>query len=780
MRTGLLVLGLVILVGVLAQCGCVFALGVDTNHLSPSFSFDKPKAPDLFFKTTDSFKINNPENTTINFTVSKVEESNIRIIPSPSSGKIARRGSVPITLTIEVNSGLPEGDYERTIEVNPGGIIIYVNINVKHKTELVVSPLTINFGSVDVDEEVQKQVTFKERLGYKPLTVSLSWKEGNNWVRPSDNHFTIPASGSKSIYFTLSKNKPGWKSYKKSYSWSYSVRSEGGNYETSLRTDLKLPPKLSLDSSAYEKIIFDRPKSEKPTFYRDVKIGVGNKGYYSMSVKDVSKSGFGDLNVRVKSKPSSVGGYSCSNIILSVEAPYDTEERSYAGKVHVDCGEAGSGYASVTIKIEQVVSLYVSPTTIDFNGVEILTEEKEMKVTLSETLGYKSVRDITIGKIRGPAWISVSPTSFYGIPPEESDTATFALFFRGEAIVGKVSNWEYVVESANAGTHKIIISAEALPPDLSVIYNDLGSINQKDIYKRSEAKEVVSESITVLDISKAKELSGEDWGHVISVATQTATALKSMDEFTGVEGEEKGRLFPKLLVATTLTQFVKGSAVSIADSEIRSHATKASSALESLIKGVLTEAALYFEDVGRDSEASNCLEAVKAYSSAAEAYELLGNPKKAEGYNIKTSVFSEKHDNLVTIANDGRVQAEMEIAHHRSKLSEIAGSAVLLNPFAYERVSTGYDFANSKYSKAIKRYELAGEKRMAEDSSNRLTELKEEWKFLWTAFCIYMIILTFLFSFIVFRLTKGTADFLRDSAEERLGDVVSGLFSMRG
>ena len=772
MRTGLLVLGLVILAGVSAQCECASALDVPSS-LSLSFTFDKPK-PTTFSGTT-SFTISNPENATISFTVSDdTTETGIDIYPSPASGIINPFRSATITLNVIVSSDLREGRHTGRVKIgyDESSRTIPIYIDVKHKTLLGVSPLTIDFGKVDIDEEVRKQVTFREKLGYKSLSVSLS-RNGNTWVTPSETSFSVPASGSKSIYFTLSKNKPGWKSYKKSYSWSYSVSSEGGYYEISLRTDLKLPPKLSLDSSAYEKIIFDRPKSEKPTFYRDVKIGVENKGYYSMSVKDVSKSGFGDLKVRVKSKPSSVGGYSRSNIILSVEAPYDTEERSYAGKVHVDCGEAGSGYASVTIKIEQRVSLYVSPTTIDFDGVEILTEEKEMKVTLSETLGYKSVRDITIGKIRGPAWISVSPTSFYGIPPEESDTATFALLFRGEAIVGKVSNWEYLVETANAGTHKITISAEALPPDLSVIYNDLSSINQKDIYKRSEAKETVSESITVLDISKAKELSGEDWGHVISVATQTATALKSMNEFTEAKGEEKEKFFPKLVVATTLSQLVKGSAMSISDLEIRSHATKGSSALEGLTKEVLTEAASYFEDVGRDSEASNCLEAVKAYSSAAKAYELLGDSQKAGEYGEKTSKFSDMHDNLVTTANDDRVQAEMKIPHIRSKLSEIAGSTVLLNPFAYEKVSTGYDFAKSKYTESIKRYEVAGEKRMAEDSSKRLTELKEEWKFLWTAFCIYMIILTFLFSFIVFRLTKGTADFLRDSAEERLGDVVS-------
>lgn len=773
MRTGLLVLGLVILVGVLAQCECVSALEVPSS-LSLSFTFDKPK-PTTFSETT-SFTLSNRENDTISFTVSDVTtETGIDIYPSPTLGIINPFGSNTITLEVKVSSDLSEGSHTGKVEIGYDGssCTIPIYIDVKHKTQLDVSPLTINFGSVDVDEEVQRQVTFKEKLGYKSLSVSLSRREGNTWVRPSVNHFTIPAGGSQTIYFTLSKNKPGWESYKKSYSWRYSVSSEGGNYDISLRTDLKLPPKLSLDSSAYEKIIFDRPKSGKPTFYRDVKIGVENKGYYSMSVERVSISGFGDLNVRVKSKPSRVGGYSRSNIILSVEAPYDTEERSYTGKVHVDCGEAGSDYVSVTIKVEHGVALSVSPASINFGGVEILTEEKEQKVTLSETFGYKSVRDVTISKISGPAWISISPTSFYGIPPEESDTATFILLFRGEAMVGKVYNWEYVVETANAGTHKITISAEALPPDLSVIYKDLGSINQKDIYKRSEAKEIVSESITVLDIAKAKELSGEDWGHVISVATQTASALKSMDEFTGAKGEAKVELFPKLVVATTLTQLVKGSAVSISDFEIRSHAMKGSSALESLIKEVLTEAASYFVGIGRDSEASNCLEAVKAYSSAAEAYELLGDSQKADEYGEKTSEFSEMHDNLVTAANDDRVKAEMEIIHIRSKLSEIAGSTVLLNLFAYEKVSTGYDFAKSKYSEAIERYELAGEKRMAEDSSTRLTELKDEWEFLWMAFCIYMFILIVLFSFIVFRLTKGTADLLRDSAEERLGDVVS-------
>jgi hypothetical protein len=770
MRTGLLVFGLVILLCVLAQCECVSALNVNPQSISLDFVFDKPKATTPFFTETAKFTITNPENTT-GFTVHGVG-GDIEITPSPTSGEIARGGSVTITLTIKVNSGLSEGSHSREIVVNPGNIVVPITINVVHKTQLKVSPLTIDFGSVDVDQEVKKQVKFEETLGYKSIDVTLSKTKGNDWVKPDEYSFPVSKENPKTIYFTLSKNKPGWESYKKSYSWSYSVRSDGGNYEITLRTELKLPAKLSLDRSAYEKILFDIPKSERPIFYRDVKIGLENKGYYDMVITRVYLSGFSGLDVRLTSNPSRVRGYSSSNIVLSVEAPYSTKEGSYTGTVLVDCGDAGAEDARVTIQIEHGVKLVVSPTRMDFGGVEILTEEKEQKVTLRETFGYKSVRDVTITKTSGPPWISVTPASFYGIPPEESDTASLSLLFRGETIVGKIFEWEYAVKTANAGTHKITMSAEALPPDLAAIYSDLNSIKLRPIFKHPKAKEAVSECITALDIAKAKELSGNDWGHVISVATQTTTALASMDEFTEARGEEKGTLFPKLVVATTLTQLVTGNAKSILDREIQAHAAAGSSALDGLTKEVLPDAAVYFDAVGRESEDTNCLETVKAYTSAAEAHDLLGDSQKAALYEEKTAQFSALHDELVTTANDGRVESELTITHVRSKLSELAGSAVLLNPFAYDKVSAGYDFAKYNYGAAIKKYEFAGETRMAEDSSTRLNELKKEWWFLWIAFCIYMSLLILLFSFILFRLTKGTAEFLRDSAEKRLGDVI--------
>jgi len=749
------------------------ALEVSPSTLSVSFTFDKPKAENPTFSKTTSLTLRNTKNATVNIiSITDTSPEGITVQATPSSGVIEPYASISVSLKVEVSSSVSEGQHngEVTVTSDDGTYTIPISISVLHSAKLEVSPLSVDFGRVDVDEGATASVTFKETLGYKSLDVSLSRKSGNEWTYPSESSFSVDPGGSKTISFYLAESKPGWESYRRSYSWTFSATSVGGTYNIKFDAELLLPPKLSVGRSASCTITFDKPKSGKPVFRKNLYIPIKNRGYYSMNVNRVSLSGFTSKPKVTVDYPSSVGGYSTKNIVLSIKAPYDTREGTYSGKVHIDTGSAGSADVSVSIGIKYGVRLEVSPTRKNFGGVEIFTEERDVKVTLKETLGYKSINNVLIKKISGPGWISISPTSIPGIPPEGSDIVTFTLKFRGEAETGKEYEWVYSVETGNAGSKTVTMLAEALPPDLSAIISELNSLKSGDTARYPETGTAISKSLDMLDAAKKKVLSAEDWNFVMSTATQTVTVLNLLNKYLG--SEDKSMAFSNLQSGAMLSKFVSGNAYSIFDGEVRSHAKKSAEGLDKLVSNLLSEAASYFESRGHNSENTNYLEAARAYKCAASAYELLGD-SKSDTYKHSFEEMVKRHDELVISANENRVNAERELKLLEPELLEIGNAHVILNPFAYDDISGGYDYALSTYSDVIEKYGRAGEVRMKGDAEKRFSEIKKNWMFISTLFYAYMLFLSIIFVLVVFRLSKGVVDYLRDSGEIMLGDVVN-------
>ena len=740
---------------------------------SVSFTFDRPKAENPTFTDTTSFTLRNTKNATVNIiSITDTSPEGITVQATPSSYVINRYDSITVSLVVVVKCSLSEEppNGEVTVTSDDGTYTIPISISISHGVKLEVSPLSVDFGRVDVDEGATASVTFKETLGYKSVSVSLSRKSGNEWAYPGESSFSVDPCGSKTISFYLAESKSGWESYRRSYSWTFSATSEGGNYNIKLDAELLLPPKLSVGRSASCTVTFDKPKSGKPTFRKNFYIPVKNQGYYSMSINRVSLNGFSSKPKVTVDYPSSVGGYSTKNIVLSVEAPYDTREGTYSGKVNIDAGSAGSADVSASIKIEYGIGLDVSPISKDLKRVEIYTEEKDVKVTLKETLGYKSINNVLIKKVSGPEWISVSPTGIPGIPPEGSDTVTFTLKFRGEAEVGKEYKWTYSVDTENAGSKTITLKAKA-DLDRSKVIAELNALKSSTVAQRyPAARTAISESLSMIDVPEEKVLIAEDWGFAMSAATQTATVLNLTNKY--LDDKERSMAFSNLQSGAMLSKFVSSNAGSIADSEVRSHAKESADALDNLMSNILSEAASYFEEKGQKSETTNYLEAAKAYKCTATAYELLGDTK-GETYKHNFEEMVKQHDDLVIGANENRVNAERELMLLEPKLSEIGSVHVILNPFAYDDVSSGYYYALSTYSDVIEKYGHAGEVRMKSDSENRFSELKKDGKSISTLFFAYMVFLSIIFMLVVFRLSKGVVDYLRDSGEIMLGDVVN-------
>jgi len=61
---------------------------------------------------------------------------------------------------------------------------------------------------------------------------------------------------------------------------------------------------------------------------------------------------------------------------------------------------------------------------------------------------------------------------------------------------------------------------------------------------------------------------------------------------------------------------------------------------------------------------------------------------------------------------------------------------------------------------------------MSEDAGKHLKELKGEWRFILIGFYAFMVVMIAVFAFVLFRSVKGMTAYMRDSNEERLGDVV--------
>jgi hypothetical protein len=62
---------------------------------------------------------------------------------------------------------------------------------------------------------------------------------------------------------------------------------------------------------------------------------------------------------------------------------------------------------------------------------------------------------------------------------------------------------------------------------------------------------------------------------------------------------------------------------------------------------------------------------------------------------------------------------------------------------------------------------------MKNDAENQFSEIKKTWGLISALFYAYLVFLSILFVLVVFGLSKGVVNYLRDSGEIMLGDVVN-------
>ncbi|MFQ6063838.1 MAG: hypothetical protein ACE5J9_11810, partial [Methanosarcinales archaeon] len=468
-----------------------------------------------------------------------------------------------------------------TIHSDKGDKSINIEVSVKHLVKIEVTPYTLpytlDFGEVGRNQTPPPEsITIKETLGYKSAeNIQITKIIGNNWITVSSYPSTITAGGSITVDFTMIESKDPDHN---DYTWKYQIfSSNAGSAEVTITAYLLLPAKLGDIPDFEVSFLFNKPKGTVSRYKHDVYIKLKNLGdedlnLYSYSLK-IIKVPSGGIYFDVSNIPSTITirGKETKNVKLTVNAPYDTPEGIYNGKILVDAGSAGSDYSEITIKIEWGVEVSINPLRIDFESVEV-KKSKSKAVHIQELIGYKSVK-VDLSKISGGGWLDISKTSLT-VPAGKSTKITLTLAPRGDAIPGKIYNWKYYVKIQYIGTKILEISAKILPIDLTELKNNIQSMRRTPISKKYiEVENIISNSADMLYQSEKRQISTEDWKHVPQVGSGVSLLLNEInDAEVLIDNGEHNNAFKEIVMASVSSEIIKVHANLISDKEVRKYA----------------------------------------------------------------------------------------------------------------------------------------------------------------------------------------------------------------
>ncbi|MCK4731093.1 MAG: hypothetical protein KAT65_01425, partial [Methanophagales archaeon] len=616
---------------------------------------------------------------------------------------------------------------------------IDIPISITHKAKLGVSPTSVTFERIDATESRSKAktVTFSEVLGYKPITVTLDRRSGNDWMtfsldRPekTKGSFVLDAGGSKSIIFGFEPSGITPDNCRRYYSWTYSVSStEGAGSSTiNLKGEICCPAKLSYNSRASMTIKFDRPKIERRTYRTTARISVSNKGCMQMHLKPPSVTNpSANATLSVGKYPSSVSGYDTEDIELGISAPYYASEGTHYSTLYLDAGDAGRGEVDITIEILWPVdfkissdSVYftLSPPSIDFGSLELKErgyEKGEMNLTLTETYWYKPVQNLRLSP-RGEygKWVK-GVRKYPEIPPGESRNFTVKIEPGLEAVPEDYS-WMCDLSADDIKAKRIEVNAKIVPMNISMMIERFKSFRNSSLYSRYPSTEdIISNGVAILELVEESEIDKEDWKK-IPILTKGALSLLSAlnDTIVFTENKTYGEAVESLLISSVSLSTIAANS-DLESLELSDYAPAISTGADTTAGEVMKEAAKMLELRGWDiknavahaearsdirglTDEENVLNASLSYQYAATIYGLLRDKEKRLGSVEEESMLMDKHDELVSVANDLRFEAENMIFDSKEKdLVRIWDLYLILNPYYdYGPASTNYWLAQRK------------------------------------------------------------------------------------
>lgn len=780
----LIIIGILLII----LCTCIAAsaqqptIDVSPQQINVDFAFNIPKSSNPHYSKTVSLDIsNNGDSELIIYSITSSNPNSYITITVLNNQQfsIPNGSSKSISISVSADKESGEGTYTGYISIvsNAETKEVDIKVTITHYASIEVIPSTLSFGRVGRTQTPTETLTIKETLGYKSAeNIQITKISGNNWINVGSYPSTIPAGGSINVDFTMIESKnPDYNNY----TWKYQISSSNaGSAEVTINAYLLLPAKLGDIPNFEVSFLFNKPKGTVSRYRNNVYIKLKNIGDETLNLSSYSlkiiKVPSGGIYFDVSNIPSTITiqGKETKEVKLTVNAPYDTPEGIYNGKILVDAGSAGSDYSEITIKIEWGVEVSISPLKIDFESVEV-KKSKSKAVHIQELIGYKSVK-VDLSKISGGGWLDISKTSLI-VPAGKSTKIDLTLAPRGDAIPGKTYKWKYYVKIQYIGTKIIEVSAKILPIDLTELKNNIQNMRRTPIYKKyTEVENIISNSADMLYQSEKRPISTEDWKHVPQVGSGVSLLLNSLnDAEVLIDNGEHNNAFKEIVMASVSSEIIKVHANLISDKEVRKYAVAIQQNTKSLMNTIQTNSAIYFEKEAILKQSENLIESEKAYRNAATLFHLLGNTEKELKYKNKAYRMLIEHDKLVEEANNGRIKAAHLINNIKeSEMINILGKSLLLNPFNYDTTIEGYNTAKSMYTNASRQYRLAGELLLNKDTEEELKSLENSMRSILIIFYFACVFYAIIFVYSIKRIIIGMMDYWNDINEKDLGNYL--------
>ncbi len=787
------------------ECASASDMKVSPKTLSVDFKFDQPKVSAHYSKpaTFTIYNTASDSNKTISGTVSPVS-GDIRITPNPLSfSNIPAGGSKSITLTIEASPSASDGTHIEKVIINSdeGTEEVEVRVTITYYAEIEVSPSPIDFGRVGRTESPSRTIEIREVLGYKSAEgVSISWISGNNWVEP-DKYYIGSVSHSSSISVTF-KIKSEKYPVRNKYSWKYKITSNNaGSTTIHIEAYILMPPKLGRLYDEDLEIKFDKPKGTVRKYDRYIDVRVRNEGDETMYFKSKFTEYPSGITIKIDNPSGSVSGKSSKNIRLHIVAPYDAPEGTYTGRLFIDATDkdgkynAGRGSVDITIVIKWPVDFTISPPSIDFESIELKEkgyEKKSVNITLTEFYHYKPVRNLRISKSGEYGnWLK-EEMDFTKIPPGASRNITFSIEPGLEA-VPKDYSWKYAISASEISGKRMEVKAKIIPLNITKMIEGFTSFRGSPLYDNYPSSEfIISNGVEMLEVVERSAIGAEDWKKIPILMKGTLSLLSSLNDGI-ISSEEKnyGKAVESLWTASVSTSSIESNS-ELNNWDISGYAKDISAGADKTTEEVLideakmlelrgwdikkaVEYAMALDDISGLKEEENVLESALSYQYAATIYGpgLLNDKEKRLECMYEESRMMDKHDELVSDATDLRIKAENNISNSKENdLIRVWDIYLLLNPYKYDTFSANYGSAERYREDALKKYKVAGELLMAENTETELEEVKSERSYILSMFLLACILYAAAFIYAINRVIMGTVAYIRDMYEREVGDIV--------
>ncbi len=546
------------------------------------------------------------------------------------------------------------------------------------------------------------------------------------------------------------------------------------SYSFDIEVDRLIPAKLaSMANIDAGTVVFNKPRSsmESTGYVVEKSILIVNEGDATMSVTSIGQYGTPGAGITFTASPASlsVPAKESAQATIKIKIPVSAPEGTLSGTIQVNAGKAGSQNIPVTIVVKHEVKLGISSYSSDFGNVDLL-ESVQKHITLSETLGYKSIHNVSA--TRNPAqnktgngkddWMLVSLPS-QTIAAGGSVNLAFTLRFRGETGIGQLYDWGYMIKTS-AGDHNVYFKAIARPVNTEETKTALTVLSKAS---NTDISGIASQARSMIINAERSNLTSAQWVNVATVSMSTASFLGSMGaaEADIASGNHLSAL-NWLTIARISSDSVDKSAVTSAQRGIE---TKVNSYLT---KKLNSEVA-YFTGIAESTKDSDIKESLFAYDAASRIYGLLGDGTKESEFASASNELLTMHDEYVKSANDRRVEAKKAMrAVIADDLYRWGETEYLVNPFRFDSAKEQFDLAKEQTTSASEEYQLAGEDELYDESVVQRDDVAAQWTFLKLRFMALMGLYIIMFTTLVIWSIFAMVTYTKDCDEEDMGNIL--------